>query len=405
MIRLDSIGRMLLGAAIFRSLRRARFGVVIAVAVVGLLLMFGGTARAQTPLDNAPGIYPTRPHAYAACQARIPFVSVPAGTPVQCHYEPGYDAYAIYLIGSSGNLNFHQGYWAWADECPFPAQWDDVKKQCDTPCSQKPPMPPGGLSNVQNPSGSASVCKDGCTYEAQGVTVPYRIDGTLYHTASGGWNPTGAQCSSTPSNTPGAAPSDSDGDGSSDGFDPSPNNPGSGGGGGADGEAQGEDGHCGGEGQPACGDPGAGSGNGNTSGGGGNCLTPPTSTGDPILAQIAYQTWATRCALEGKGNAIGGGNGDEQPAWTKGGRPPVPGGEDDGDIAGAKRFGIGIGPNLLDDTDIFGGGTCPQFSFQIAGKTISSSEYPEWCNVVAIMRALILIFGAYTALRILMGSD
>lgn len=39
---------------------------------------------------------------------------------------------------------------------------------------------------------------------------------------------------------------------------------------------------------------------GNESGGGATCVDPPISTGDPILAQIATQTWKTRCAIEGR---------------------------------------------------------------------------------------------------------
>ena len=36
----------------------------------------------------------------------------------------------------------------------------------------------------------------------------------------------------------------------------------------------------------------------NVSSGGGSCSSPPVSAGDGIAAQIAYQTWATRCAVE-----------------------------------------------------------------------------------------------------------
>ena len=36
----------------------------------------------------------------------------------------------------------------------------------------------------------------------------------------------------------------------------------------------------------------------NVSSGGGSCASPPVSSGDGIASQIAYQTWATRCAVE-----------------------------------------------------------------------------------------------------------
>lgn len=51
----------------------------------------------------------------------------------------------------------------------------------------------------------------------------------------------------------------------------------------------------------------------NTSTGGGSCLSPPQSSGEPITAQIAFQTWATRCAVEalpGKLNISGTGTYD-----------------------------------------------------------------------------------------------
>lgn len=394
----QTIGRMLLGGSIRRALWRSPKALLVIAALVGLVLMSIGTARAQSV---------TLQQAGAQCQAWIgqqPAGSLPAG--VQC------------LIGTQqGQCQVRAGrtwesfYVAFAytcgEVCPVDAPWNSETGTCGTPntCPGQPNLGNTAWSGYN--AETFSICKDGCTYNDVGAGFTQIVDGVTYMRSTD-WAPSGAQC--TISSLTSLAPTDSDGDGTSDGFDGSPNNPGSGGGGGADGLGQPEDGDCGGEGQPACGDNGSGSGNGNTSGGGGSCAAPPSSTGDPILAQIAYQTWATRCAVEGlgKGTAPGSGDADgdgDQPDWTKGDPPPTPGGDDEADIAGAKKFGIGIGPSALNDTDIFGGGTCPQFSFQIAGTTISSAEYPQWCNVVAIMRALILIFGAFTALRILMGSE
>jgi hypothetical protein len=45
-------------------------------------------------------------------------------------------------------------------------------------------------------------------------------------------------------------------------------------------------------------DTGPGDESDNVSVGGGNCQTPPQSTGDGIAAMVAYQTWATRCQVE-----------------------------------------------------------------------------------------------------------
>lgn len=47
---------------------------------------------------------------------------------------------------------------------------------------------------------------------------------------------------------------------------------------------------------------GDGSGDDNSAAGGGNCDTPPITSGDAILGMVATQTWATRCAVEA-GNA------------------------------------------------------------------------------------------------------
>src|SRR5690606_27520355 len=55
-----------------------------------------------------------------------------------------------------------------------------------------------------------------------------------------------------------------------------------------------------GNGQPADGTgsaEGEDDGDENGSTGGGDCDTPPVNSGDPLLSQIAMQTWSTRCAI------------------------------------------------------------------------------------------------------------
>lgn len=47
--------------------------------------------------------------------------------------------------------------------------------------------------------------------------------------------------------------------------------------------------------------------------GGGDCDTPPSATGDQVLAAVVRQTWATRCAIEGK---VGGTGACDAPAPT-----------------------------------------------------------------------------------------
>lgn len=157
---------------------------------------------------------------------------------------------------------------------------------------------------------SSSMCKDGCLYvgDTGDMLDSVKVDGINY-TKFSKMTPWGQTCTEGPPSSgqgsEGAPPGDGDGDGTSDGSDGSPSNPGSQGGGGSEQEEGPKP--CGGAGQPACGPEGKGegSGNGNTSGGGGNCATPPNSSGDAIGAQIAYQTWATRCAIEKSQNGDG----------------------------------------------------------------------------------------------------
>lgn len=130
--------------------------------------------------------------------------------------------------------------------------------------------------------------------------------------------------------------------------------------------------------------------------GGGTCGAPPTCSGDPINCAILQQQWQTRCQSDK--------NDDGQPDWTEGDAPETPGGEGNGYEEGdVKRFGIPMGPSQLDDTDIFGGGSCPNFSITIIGFEASTADIPAWCDIAAIMRGIILIMGAYTALQILQG--
>ena len=152
-------------------------------------------------------------------------------------------------------------------------------------------------------------CWDGCEYNPSSMTYQTgTVDGIKYVSLSG-WIPSGASCTVGP-NDGYVPPADSDGDGISDGNDPAPNNPG-------------ESGNTG-ENPPSgeSNDSGDGSGNGNQSSGGGSCAAPPSSSGDGILAQIAYQTWATRCAIERSKDA----NGNLKTTGGQNGTGQTPGG-------------------------------------------------------------------------------
>lgn len=262
-------------------------------------------------------------------------------------------------------------------------------------CSNKPDL---GQSVYSGANADFQICLDGCRYDG-GFCVQTSLDGG-FTTACTSWHSSGQTCSFAPPTTP---PPDSDGDGSSDGNDSSPNNPGSGN------PNQPQDGGGKGNGNGS----GEGSGNGNTSGGGGSCSSPPASTGDAILAQIAYQTWATRCAIEGakdgngnlktsNGSASGGGEGEGEGTNFGSSAPPA---DEPFDASEHQRFGIGLNSSMLDSEAIFGAGNCPVFTITIYQSTFSTSELPAWCDLLRVMRALVLLFGAFTALRILMGNN
>lgn len=185
-------------------------------------------------------------------------------------------------------------------------------------------------------------------------------------------------------------------------------------------------------GQPSDGT-GTGTGNGDgdgTASGGQNCESPPIVSGDAILGMVANQAWHTRCAVDA-GNAakvtgdvgdcnspftVEGTNanavqlramraqicGENQPGWTKG-EGPEGNGDDTDYVDEQTRFGLGVSPSMLDQENIFGGGGCPAISGTIYGKEWSTSDIPAWCQIVAWLRAIILVMGAWTALNILMG--
>jgi hypothetical protein len=178
--------------------------------------------------------------------------------------------------------------------------------------------------------------------------------------------------------------------------------------------------------------------------GGRDCNAPPSCSGDGIQCNQLFQQWSIRCSgakvtgdptictgsytcsgdtaqcaqvalarktacavVSGGVGAGGNGPGDDndngQPDWTEGDEPSR---DDEGEEDDVTEFGIGISPDLLDREEIFGSGSCPQFpSFSIMGKSINpSADIPQWCMLVSVMRAVVLLMAAFTALRILMGE-
>lgn len=143
---------------------------------------------------------------------------------------------------------------------------------------------------------------------------------------------------------------------------------------------------------------------------GGSCGAVPQCVGDNCRAMEyaqLLQQWRAACALEKMADA-GAGDGPVGDANKNGvadvleGRlqPGQPGGDGETTVRS-----IGVSTSLLDTENIFGGGSCPTPpSFEIMGQAITWNDFPYWCQAMTILRSLVLIFGAYTALRILMGG-
>jgi hypothetical protein len=399
----------------------ARRVAYVVVAIALAWLGFGGEARAQdysrcyNPNDpqQTPGfsstqwpMCPDRGAAYAE--------AIKASNAMRVAGQGGVGTARINAFGNYGggracayarqeynpSVGNYDAYRCWpaANECPEGLEWDPVSQTCGGPCEGLEPIPSG---DAHGPGSTSGICSDGCSYSCS-FALELTIDGQLRSVCGSAWTPTGAQCAA---GDPAPIPpvTDTDGDGTSDPNDNSPNNPGESG----DGSNQDESRACGGEGQPECAEDGsnAGSGNGNTSGGGGNCQTPPSSTGDAILAQIAFQTWATRCAIEGNANEGTGTKPGEgkQPEWTKGEGPAAP--TDDTDyVTDQTKWELPVSTDLLDQENIFGNASCPNFTIRVWTATVSTAEWGHWCTLANIMRVMITVFGAFTAIQILLGK-
>ncbi|WP_249404970.1 virulence factor TspB C-terminal domain-related protein [Stenotrophomonas sp. CFBP 13725] len=159
--------------------------------------------------------------------------------------------------------------------------------------------------------------------------------------------------------------------------------------------------------------------NNNISGGQCTQAGAPVCTGEKCSAmehtQLMMQ-WRSACALEklvakGAGDSSGGpstdANGNGVADALEGQGAVTSPGDGAADVASAKKWGLGVSTNMIDTTSLFGtAGSCPQPpSITIMGTTVSGADFPYFCQLAAIMRGLILMFGAYFALRILLGGS
>lgn len=179
---------------------------------------------------------------------------------------------------------------------------------------------------------------------------------------------------------------------------------------------------------------GSGEGNGNGASGGANCEQPPIVTGDAALGMVATQSWATRCAVEAgnaakvtgniencaqaftvegtNANAVklramraqlcrGDTNGDGRPDWTE--TDGTEAGDGDSENDGSTQVkGFSFGPDLLDTSGFLGTGTCPTLgTIDLSFATIDFDSLPWFCDLVRITRAVLLMMGAFIAIRML----
>lgn len=143
---------------------------------------------------------------------------------------------------------------------------------------------------------------------------------------------------------------------------------------------------------------------------GGTCNAVPICTGKNCnameYAQLMQQ-WKSACALEKLANKSTSEEGADGTDANKNGVADALEGRistDSSETPSVTKFGARFSTSVIKEDNIFGGGSCPEPpTFTLMKQTISGADFPYWCQAMAILRALILIFGAYTALKILMG--
>ena len=267
-------------------------------------------AYAQTYKCTSPNSTCTRAEAYADCQKSLDDSRIPGNYQFICEEKPSrYIAWQAYNNTNWTPITQH----LWVSECEAGSTWDEATHSCKKACSPNDPPLSGGFMSFTGSEPGYQTCHDGCEYNPDSMSYKFGVVDGIKFVSVAGWIPSGASCTVGP-NDGYVPPADTDNDGISDSKDASPQNPGNSNAADDASNPKGdtkEDGH--------------GSGNGNKSGGGGNCGNPPSSSSDEILAQIAYQTWATRCAIESTKDSSGtvkttGGN--------NGGTVPIPGGVD-----------------------------------------------------------------------------
>lgn len=391
------------------------------------LALFSTSAYAQQ------AYFSTQAQATAACQSSLAYQQ--ANTPNPPAYE--------HLCDNSANTAAHAGYIGvvfWQHNDQYAEFWYQTATTLKTPAQCASDTSVAKIP-VPGPTPASMCTADGCTISAEfpmpGVGPYCDASGAncflRYTTAGAAANAAltpgdgrfAATC--TPGTVPGATGTDTNGDGVPNTTDPTSKD-------------------SDGDGTPDSKDPfptdatngkdnGTGNEADNTSSGGGDCATAPVSKGDGIAAQIAYQTWRTRCAVEllnastqaqTKTIIVSGGGGlttaqasdlagtKANTAAAAAAAASIDGKMTDTGTAAANVTGVAAdasrgthgaettyGASGLDVSGMGAGNTCPTMgTLNILGRSITP-DTSLMCTWATVIGQLVLVFAALGCLRIL----
>lgn len=146
-------------------------------------------------------------------------------------------------------------------------------------------------------------------------------------------------------------------------------------------------------------------GDGTTSSGGYDCNTPPIVQGSGGMSAIAYQTWRTRCDLEGQKSSGGSG--------ASVGKLYTPSTDTAQSVVANFQAQVQQAPIASVATSFFSvggtGGSCPTWTWAASDwnpeETFDFYCRPELGDLLDMARIVLLIVCAYTAFRIALGDS
>lgn len=348
------------------------------------------------------GTFPDQGAAYAACQADWSGATADTTLPYpmwhsshsgnkQCVRDGTKNRYICMVVMKTS------GYYSYGMSCEkamgAPTDNRYYVWPAGTDCSTRETETGWAVDN--DPATSDDRCNNGCM-----MTVSLDLNTQAHR-----WDPTGSVCTNGDLQPP--AP-DADSDGAPDDEDAFPDNPN---------ESQDTDGDGIGDNAdsaPDDADNGADDGTGdesdNQAGGGGTCQAPPSCSGDGIACASLFQQWRTRCAIEGLsnqlGNGDGGGTGNGDGEGEGDDAAEYNGPDADEDPQGANRGTLGLGTNRIDESGFWSSRACPTLPVIPLGifGSFDPNSLAWFCDFVTIVRGVLILLGAFIALRILMGD-